>query len=361
MFLFSLGTVPLMLGLGTIVSALGRRFARAVMNVGAVLVTVLGLAMLSQGGGLSGMLLPDTLLFLVVGLCVIGVAASLPFSRKAYRVASVIASIAIVIAAGVIWQHIQQKEEPAGSGVQITDGVQLVTSTLKPGQYPTITVQAGTPVKWTIDAPAGSINGCNYKMIIQEYDIEYTFQEGKNVIEFTPSKPGTVSYTCWMGMIRGSIVVTESAGDAQANADKNSATENKTDFGDAQTIAAGEYLVIPTSEISSTAVFYPIVVDGIQMEVFAIKAPDGTIRTAFNTCQMCYSSGAGYYIQEGKYLICQNCGSHFTASQVEILTGGCNPWPISTDNKTVTEDSIQIAYSFLKESSTIFTNWKQCP
>ena len=47
MLLFSLGTVPLMLGLGTLVSALGRKFARAVMNVGAVLVAVLGLSMLS--------------------------------------------------------------------------------------------------------------------------------------------------------------------------------------------------------------------------------------------------------------------------------------------------------------------------
>lgn len=53
MFLFSLGTVPLMLGLGSIVSALGKKFTQKVMSVGAVLVVVLGLAMLSQGGSLS--------------------------------------------------------------------------------------------------------------------------------------------------------------------------------------------------------------------------------------------------------------------------------------------------------------------
>ena len=47
MLLFSLGTVPLMLGLGAAVSALGKRFARAVTQVGAVLVVVLGLAMLA--------------------------------------------------------------------------------------------------------------------------------------------------------------------------------------------------------------------------------------------------------------------------------------------------------------------------
>ncbi len=58
MLMFSLGTVPLMLGLGSIVALLGRKFTRQVMQAGAVLVVVLGLAMLSQGGSLSGLLTP---------------------------------------------------------------------------------------------------------------------------------------------------------------------------------------------------------------------------------------------------------------------------------------------------------------
>ena len=56
MFMFSLGTVPLMLGLGSFVSLLGKRFTKRVMEIGAVLVVVLGLAMLSQGFSLSGLL-----------------------------------------------------------------------------------------------------------------------------------------------------------------------------------------------------------------------------------------------------------------------------------------------------------------
>lgn len=363
MFLFSLGTVPLMLGLGTLVSALGKRFARGVMNVGAVLVTVLGLAMLSQGGSLSGMLLPDTLLFIIICLCLIGIAVSIPLRRKTDRVISILVALALVITAGAVWQHFDNNQTPSGSDVQIADDVQLVSSRLQPGQYPTITVQADIPVKWTIDAPAGSINGCNYKMLLQEYGIEYAFHEGENIIEFTPTDTGTFFYTCWMGMIRGSIVVTENTGNAQISATgEDSATqaaESSTEPDGAQRIASGEYLVIPVSEITGTATFFPIVVDGTEMEVFAIKAPDGTIRTAFNTCQMCYASGRGYYVQEGSYIICQNCGSRFTADQVEHLTGGCNPWPISADNKTVTADSIQIAYDFLKASSSIFANWKQ--
>ena len=127
---------------------------------------------------------------------------------------------------------------------------------------------------------------------------------------------------------------------------------------DAQVIAADEYLTIPTAEITTVATFYPITVDGTKMEVFAIKASDGTIRTAFNPCQSCYTSGKGYYVQEGDDLVCQNCGFHFTPDQVEIQSGGCNPWPIFAENKTVTEDSIQISYDFLKESSSIFARWK---
>lgn len=46
-------------------------------------------------------------------------------------------------------------------------------------------------------------------MLVQEYGITYTFEEGENLIEFTPTEAGTVSYTCWMGMIHGSIFVTD--------------------------------------------------------------------------------------------------------------------------------------------------------
>ena len=126
-----------------------------------------------------------------------------------------------------------------------------------------------------------------------------------------------------------------------------------------QVISAGEYLTIPTENIGSEAVFYPIEVDGTEMEVFAIRASDGTVRTAFNTCQSCFLSGAGYYVQEGNDLVCQNCGFHFTPDQVEIQSGGCNPWPIFAENKTVTENEIQISYDFLKEATTIFANWKK--
>jgi uncharacterized membrane protein len=116
-------------------------------------------------------------------------------------------------------------------------------------------------------------------------------------------------------------------------------------------------LVIPVSEITENATFYPVDIEGTRIEVLAVKAPDGTIRTAFNTCQVCYASGRGFYKQQGTVLVCQNCGNRFRMSQVEIRAGGCNPVPIPAANKTVTDTTITISRELLKEARVIFSRW----
>ncbi|MDR0424004.1 MAG: Fe-S-containing protein [Clostridiales Family XIII bacterium] len=130
-------------------------------------------------------------------------------------------------------------------------------------------------------------------------------------------------------------------------------------------VSAGSYvdeatgdLVIEVAAVSEKASFHPITVDGTEMEVLALKASDGTIRTAFNTCQVCYTSGRGYYKQVGKVLICQNCGNSFELDQVGVEFGGCNPWEIPEDSKEATDSEIRILSSFLEESTEIFANWK---
>jgi plastocyanin len=166
MLMFGLGTVPLMFGLGAASSALGRRFTDRAMAVGAVLVAVLGLSMLTQGASLSGL------------------------------GASTSAAVA-------------QGDSKSGSTSEYIDGVQVVKSTLSLRGYPNITVHAGTPVKWVINAPKGSITGCNSRFFIPEYEVEHTFEQGENIVEFLPEKAGKFQYSCWMGMIRATITVTE--------------------------------------------------------------------------------------------------------------------------------------------------------
>lgn len=162
MFLFSLGTVPLMFILGTLSSKINKKFTEKMMSVCAVLVVVLGIGMLNNGLALSGIAMPS----------IAGSTSSL-------------------------------------NETTVTRNLQTVTTELDFGRYPALSVKNNVPVKWTIIAEKKVINGCNNEIIIPEYGIQVKLKEGKNVIEFTPTKTGTFTYSCWMGMIRSSITVTD--------------------------------------------------------------------------------------------------------------------------------------------------------
>jgi uncharacterized membrane protein len=116
---------------------------------------------------------------------------------------------------------------------------------------------------------------------------------------------------------------------------------------------------ITKSEITETAAFIPYDADGTYMELVAVKAPDGTVRTAFNTCQVCYDSGRGYYIQEGSELVCQNCGNRFKISQVEKEKNGCNPIPILEEDKNDDGTTITIPESVIKQYAEYFSRWNK--
>jgi hypothetical protein len=118
-------------------------------------------------------------------------------------------------------------------------------------------------------------------------------------------------------------------------------------------------LQIPKKDVTATARFYPYRLDGVLMEVLALRAPDGTVRTAFNTCQVCYRSGRGYYVQQGDVLVCQNCHNRFKASQVELIKGGCNPVPITADQKREDGNTITIGKTLFEEVKPLFLSWKK--
>ncbi|NLK99472.1 MAG: DUF2318 domain-containing protein [Clostridiales bacterium] len=117
-------------------------------------------------------------------------------------------------------------------------------------------------------------------------------------------------------------------------------------------------LIIHVSDITEQAKFYPVEFGGTDLTVLAVKASDGSIRTAFNTCHECFNSGRGYYRQEGSVLVCQNCGNRFNLDGVEIQSGGCNPVPITADNKTVTDSTITISKEYFEEARQMFESWR---
>ena len=129
--------------------------------------------------------------------------------------------------------------------------------------------------------------------------------------------------------------------------------------GGANTATVSEDIKIVKSEVTEIAKFYPYKAGKTNMEVLAVKASDGTIRTAFNTCQVCYGSGRGYYVQEGDEMVCQNCGNRFQLDNIEIIKGGCNPVPIMEENKTDDGTNIVISKDLLEANKDLFANWSK--
>ncbi|MBR9682676.1 MAG: DUF2318 domain-containing protein [Candidatus Aenigmarchaeota archaeon] len=98
-------------------------------------------------------------------------------------------------------------------------------------------------------------------------------------------------------------------------------------FGPSGNAIAGGSYTIPLSDISGTAKFYEHQSGGTTITFFVVKASDGTIKTGFDACDVCYSTKKGYR-QEGEYMVCNNCGNKYPI--VELGTenkrpGGC--WP----------------------------------
>ncbi len=124
------------------------------------------------------------------------------------------------------------------------------------------------------------------------------------------------------------------------------------------TLSEGANVVIEKASIGTEAQFFPYKSGDIEMELLAFKASDGSIRTAFNTCQVCYDSGYGYYVQDGDVLVCQNCGNRFPADRVGIEVGGCNPIPIMADNKIEDDTTITISSTTIDAYSVYFERWK---
>lgn len=157
----------------------------------------------------------------------------------------------------------------------------------------------------------------------------------------------------------GILALTGCASNSQANSGSGVTTaQSNANTHPAQTIAEGQSLKIAIKDLSSQAQFYPVTVDGTKMEVLALKDSKGNVRTVYNTCQVCYSSGKGYYVQQGDKLVCQNCGNQFGVDQVEIQSGGCNPVPIFDDSKTTSGTEVTIPYTTLQKAEATFANWK---
>lgn len=168
LLVFGLGTLPVMNVFGATLSMLSTNFTKRILKVSAIVVMILGVIMLSRGATLSG-----------VGFNLNTVSAALI---------------------------------PASSGqdtINITSNLQKISMDVDASGWTpnTFVLKKGVPAEWDINVK--QLTSCNKEIIVQAYNLDIKLKPGLNVVNFTPTQEGTVSWSCWMGMIPGTFVVKE--------------------------------------------------------------------------------------------------------------------------------------------------------
>lgn len=176
MFMFAIGTVPLMLTFGAVSGLLSKGYTKKILKFSGILIIMLGLIMSNRGLALAGMnISPMAIMSEVSAFGDSNNSGS--SSNKAIK-------------------------------ATIKDGIQILNMTANVYGYTpnTLYVQKGMPVKWVVNGE--EITGCNNTIVVPDIKIQQKLQSGSNLIEFTPGDED-LNFSCWMGMKRGVIKVVD--------------------------------------------------------------------------------------------------------------------------------------------------------
>lgn len=93
-----------------------------------------------------------------------------------------------------------------GETVVSSDYQEIVMEVNFQGYSPNVFyLEKDVPVRWIVRVK--QMSGCTNEIISPELKIKRKLVVGDNLIEFTPSKAGTIGFSCWMGMVRGKFIV----------------------------------------------------------------------------------------------------------------------------------------------------------
>lgn len=107
----------------------------------------------------------------------------------------------------------------------------------------------------------------------------------------------------------------------------------------------------PISNFSDgKAKFFSHNYNGVKIKYFLLKSSDGVIRSAFDACDVCWEAGKGY-TQKGDSMICNNCGRSFISTNINVLSGGCNPAPLKI---RTSGNEITVSFSDIAEGEKYF-------
>jgi sulfite exporter TauE/SafE/plastocyanin domain-containing protein/copper chaperone CopZ len=178
MFMFSIGTVPLMLTFGALSGLLSKGYTKKLLKFSGVLIIALGLIMGNRGLALAGININPM--------------QALASSSK-----------------NLLGSNSGNSSNANVTKATLQDGVQIINMTANNNGYTpnAFYVQKGVPVKWIINGE--QLNSCNNAIVAKSIlSKEQKLKKGENVIEFTPGDKD-ISFSCWMGMIRGVIKVVD--------------------------------------------------------------------------------------------------------------------------------------------------------
>ena len=70
-----------------------------------------------------------------------------------------------------------------------------------------MSIYAGIPTRWTIESSTTAT--CAASLVVPSLGIRVRLNEGSNTIDLPAMQPGTLAYSCSMGMYGGRITVVE--------------------------------------------------------------------------------------------------------------------------------------------------------
>jgi sulfite exporter TauE/SafE len=177
LFVFGLGTLPVMLGFGYFASFVSSKLTHRLLKASGILVIVMGLLMVNTGLALTG---------------------------SGYDMRSIVKGAEL--AKGGTPES--TSSQPENAAVQ-KDGYQEIRmDVVRNGWKPdTFILKKGVPVHWIINGK--EVLSCNGGIQVPKYNLKFKINEGEQVIEFTPTESGVVPWSCWMGMIPGTFIVVD--------------------------------------------------------------------------------------------------------------------------------------------------------
>ena len=112
--------------------------------------------------------------------------------------------VGVALIAFILWFFFGKQE---GKKATASSGTQEVEITVEGGYEPgTIQLTAGIPVRLIFHRIETA--SCSEEVVLPDFGIRQKLPaHQKTAVEFTPEKPGRYPFTCGMGMLRGSLIV----------------------------------------------------------------------------------------------------------------------------------------------------------